>query len=380
MATLISESEVKNASPLISVDEVQWLTALGLGRGVDATEPNLWKEKSSFQVQSVSKSLDNIIATDEGGEHDYYEREVSSISNRQAELKLSVDEPNTSIHIGMDTLYSQSLSKSKKSIGEQVITRTISFRNTFDDLPLQHINEKVLERRFKPADITSQSCEMKLEINNSFEEKLSEWLLNRISGREEVIASFCSFGASPNDTGIKFDNSTAILSKYLQTEAEHDHSEKFQHVVRDCVLFVEATGVTHYIYSIQLGAMKFCVLSSMDYDKTVGVKVKVDVEKVAKSTLGLMASEGSKISSKSLSVKEIGKMTNGHVKRGNGDEAVIGFKLMPIQRLVTSYYLNKALKQALRKYITKRSAKFSKFSLIIIIVHTLYCGSYTCIT
>ena len=35
--------------PVIIPDEVQWLTNLGLGRGVDATKL-LWKEKSSFQV------------------------------------------------------------------------------------------------------------------------------------------------------------------------------------------------------------------------------------------------------------------------------------------------------------------------------------------
>ena len=370
MATPSSDLRGEKTAPIISVDEVQWLTALGLGRGVDATKPNLWKEKSSFQVQLVSKSLDNIIATDEGGEHHYYEREVLSICSRQAGLKLSVHDPNTSIHMGMDTLYSQSLSKSKKSIGEQVITRTIFFRNTFDDLPLQHINEKVLERMIKHKDIVSQSSmtptspnvetEIMSAVDSSFEEKLSEWLLDRISGREESTVSASSSYALPKDAEIKFGNFAARLSKYLHMEAERDNHEKFQNVVRDCVLFIEITGVTHYVHSIQLGAMRFHVLNSMEYNKKVSIKGSVGVEKFAKTTLNLTASGEHKVSSKSLSVKKIGQMTDGTVKRGKGDEAVIGFKLMPIQRLVKSHHVNEALKQALQKYITKRAVKSSK--------------------
>ena len=284
-------------------------------------------------------------------------------------------------HVGMDTLYSQSLSKSKKSIGEQVITRTISFHNTFDDLPLQDIDGMVLERRITYMDIRapfsltptaagpSVDTEMKTAVVKSFEEKLSEWLLDCIRGRGETVDSSDIKGASPNDTKMKFNSSAAKLTKYLNMNAERQTA--FQEVVKDCYLFLEATGVTHYVHLIQLGAMKFRVLSSTEYNKKVGVKGNVGVEKVAKSTLGVSASSQKKTSSQYLSVKEIGRMTaDGTVKMGTRDEAVIGFKLMPIQRLVMSYHISEALKQALRDYIVKRAVKSSKYSYVTI-VYTL---------
>ena len=357
-------SEDKTISPR---DEAQWFTNLGLGRGVDATKANPWAEKSSLQVQSISKSLDNIMTTDEGGTHNYYEREISSISSRQAELKLSVEDPNTSIHVGMDTLYSNSVSKSQRSVGEQVINRTISFVNDFDALPLLCIDDKVLERRIRylriKPDLTlaqpdeTASTVIKTDVVNSFEEKLSEWLLDRIRGRKDNTST----SERGDHTAIEIDSSATRLANYLKINTGQQH---FQEVVGDCRLFLEATGVTHYVHSIQLGAMKFRVLKSSENKRKVGIKGNLGAKSVAKSSLGFTTAFRRK--SLSMSVKEIGKMTNGTVNRGTGDEAVIGFKLMPIQRLVRSYQLNKALKKALRDYIVERAVKSSKYAAIVI--------------
>ena len=123
---MLEDNKLKHA--ISPCDEAQWLTDLGLGRGVDATIVNPRAGKSSFQVQSISKLLDDIMTTDEGG---YDEREISSISSRLLKLNLSIEETNTSIYVGMDTHYSNSVSKSQRSVGEQVINRTISFVNNF---------------------------------------------------------------------------------------------------------------------------------------------------------------------------------------------------------------------------------------------------------
>ena len=358
------ELESNKLEPIISLDEVQRLVDLGIGRGIDATKPNLWRDKSSFQVQSVLQSLDNIIGTDEGGTRQYYEREVSSINSQQTQLKLSVDEPNMSVSIGMDTQFSKSVSKSKKSVGEQVVTRTISFRSDFDDLPLQFIDDKVLKQKIKYVAVTPQSSastevsELNTEVIKSFEEKLSDWLLDRIRGRGENVGDSNAEDTTPvhEDTTIKVDSSVTKIANYLHTCQEN--SNQFLEVVNDCFVFVKQMGVTHYVHSIRLGGMRFLVLSSTEYNKKITAQGSLGVEGVAKSSIG-RASLSHNLSS-SLKVKEIGNIVDGSVRKGTSDEAVIGFQLMPIHKLVRSHHVNIALKKALRNYIMEKADKSGK--------------------
>ena len=351
--------------PVVSPNEVQWLTDLGLGRGVDATKPNLWKEKSSFQVQAVSKSLNNIIGTQESGARKYFEREVLSISSRQTQLKLSVADPNTSLQIGVDAMYSQSVTKTNKSVGEEVATRTISFRRGFNELPrvtsaevlLQEGAEaKPLPTSIKPTDTDLLSVAEKITPDDSstigtiddevrFEEQLCDWLVHRAVIR----------GKKMEMTG-KDQCSITKLAHFLQTHEEEDHDC----VASDCLLFIKQLGVTHYVHTIQLGAKKFRVLSSTEFNQKVGVKGSVGAQRVAKlqSSISQTASKTRKNSS--LQVEEIGKITNGTVQMGTSDEAVISFRLMPIHTLITSEHVNKALKKALRDYMVERAIKSSK--------------------
>ena len=362
--------------PVVSPDEVQWLTDLGLGRGVDATKSDLWKEKSSFQVQAVSKSLNNIIGTQESGARKYFEREILSISSRQTQLKLSIADPNTSLQIGVDAMYSQSVTKTNKSVGEEVATRTISFRRSFDELPrvtsaeimihegaegeplLQELPNPIND---KPSDMELLIAAEKktLEVYDSstigklaedvvgFEEQLCDWLVHRAILR----------GKKMEITGRKRCNSITKLTHFLQT---HDVKEDHDCVVNDCFLFIKQLGVTHYVHTIQLGAKKFRVLSSTEFNQTVGVKGSVGAERVAKlqSSISQTASKTRKNSS--LRVEEIGKITNGTVRMGTTDEAVISFRLMPIHTLITSEHVNKAMKRALRDYMVEKAIKSSK--------------------
>lgn len=351
-----SSDSVKSVS-VVSPEEVQRLIDMGLGRGVDATSKHLWKRKSAFQVQSISSSLENIIGTDEGSTRQYYERDVSSIIGQQTEIKLSIDEPNTKINVGMDTLSSQTMSKSRKSVGEQVITRTISFRSSFDDLPLQYIHGKKLERNeVRSPDETSltlRSTSNSTEIMvKSFEERLSEWLLDRIHGREQHFEESL--------VGVQFDSSTAKLAKYLEKNAGNNTA--IDKVDDDCLTFLKHMGVTHYINSIRLGAMKFRVLTTTEFNKKVRVQGSMGAEGVAKSSLS--REKSIKRHDSSLRVKEIGRIGNGSVRMGTSDEAVIGFQLMPIHRLVRSHHVNESLKRALRNYVVNKIVKSSKSNLI----------------
>ena len=357
--------EMKKNAPVVSHDEVQWLIDMGLGRGVDATKVEMWKEKSSFQIQSISKSLDNIIGTNEGGERNYFEREISSITSRQTQLKLSVEEPHNLVEIGVDAAYSKSVSKSRTSVGEEVATRTISFRTTFDDLPLEHIGEGLIQTTTKFASAKPQqsltsvdehdgSSEVKTGIVKSFEEQLSDWLLKCLHTRGEVVKSTGHGGAALEDT----DSSTAKLANFLYKCSEKTHES----IVNDCHSFIKQTGVTHYIHSIKLGAKRFRVLTKSELAKKVGAQGKVGMEKIAKSSVSHTSTWSKKTCS--LNVKEIGKITDGQVNRGVGDEAVISFKVMPIHILIRSHHVNEAMKKALRNYMIERSVESSKYIYI----------------
>lgn len=217
-ASTNTTSETNKTVAIVSPDEVQWLTDMGLGRGVDATKANLWKEKSSFQVQSISESLDNIIGTDEGGARNYFEREISSISSRQTELKLSVVEPHSAVEVGVEATFSQSVTKSRKSVGEEITTRTIAFRTNFDDLPLERIDKETILRcsKFESAKPhqslilagKKDSSQDKPNVVKSFEEKLSDWLLDRLRIRGKAVES-------TEDT----ESSTAKVASFLCKES-----------------------------------------------------------------------------------------------------------------------------------------------------------------
>ena len=354
-----SDHDSVKYEPVVLPKERQRLIDMGLGRGVDATSRNVWKQKSAFQVRFIASSLENIIGIDEGSARQYYEREVSSIIGRQTQIKSSIDEPHTNVNVGMDTLLSQTLNKSRKSVGEQVITRTISFCNSFDDLPLQHIGRRSERSKVRPPDDTSltqnlRSVSSSTEIEvKSFEERLSDWLLDRIRGRgyddfEEAMA------------GVKVDTSTAKLANYLDKNVDDDAMVK--KVDDDCLTFLKHVGITHYINSIRLGALKFRILTTTEYSKKVQVKGSMGVEGVAKASLShssLMQRHDS-----SLSMKEIGRIVGGTVRMRSSEEAVIGFQLRPIHSLVRSFHIQESLKRALRDYIVHKILKSSKSYII----------------
>ena len=72
----------------------------GLGRGVDATDPRPWFNKSLFRVRNVS--FENLIGTDEGGYLHNYETEISSVTSQQASLTPSIAVSQAPVKIGIE--------------------------------------------------------------------------------------------------------------------------------------------------------------------------------------------------------------------------------------------------------------------------------------
>ena len=124
-----SEKDPSEGEPKVMYPDCKKMQDFGLGRGIDATKPNPWQNKSSIQVREV----DNVIETDESGQREYYEEEVNSVLTQQLNTNLTIEEPSNSLNIGVDAEGSRSFTETKKVVGERVKTRTVAFCTITDE-------------------------------------------------------------------------------------------------------------------------------------------------------------------------------------------------------------------------------------------------------
>ena len=200
-----------------------------------------------------------------------------STRSRQMEQNHSMVGPNYLIQMSVDSLCTQSVSKSHMSVGEGIMTRTISFHHDLYDSPSVSTAQK------------TSAC---------FEMRLSRWLLERICGRTPTMTSVMQY---------KSTDCIKKLCKYLR-----DNPSEHRRVVQDCLKFIKLYGITHYVYSIQLGANRFRFLSSSEYKKKVSRTATAGTANIAKSSLGTTSSWWHR--SSSMNVQEIGTIEDGRVK------------------------------------------------------------------
>ncbi len=320
---------------VIKEDEILQFQDLGLGRGVDATNPSPWKNKKSFQVRQVR--FEDIMGTEEGGSIQNYKSDVSSSTDLQAVLKASVSIPQTPVTIGLEGEMSRSSSSSKKVVGKKIINRSVSFK----------MHNKVV------PDITTSSIADNLDqagnsdaakrnsVEPTFEEILSEWILKRIEDRGMLKKESIAEGSE-----LVKPSSIAVLNNYVSTASKEDLAK----VVNDCKEFVRFFGITHYVSSITLGASEHIVMSETNYSALVKEKSSVKVTPFA-SAEQQMTLTSKYLDQKKLS-KYIGKITDEQVKRGSYDECVIQIDIQPVQFLVEqNRFLHLALHKVLTEYI-----------------------------
>ena len=65
---------------------------LGLGRGVDVTDPTPWRHKAIYQVRTVTGK--NTVETEEGGGERRFRREVRSASETHGKINAFVNDPS----------------------------------------------------------------------------------------------------------------------------------------------------------------------------------------------------------------------------------------------------------------------------------------------
>ena len=215
---------------------------LGLGRGVDASDPSPWLHKSSFQVRNVT--IDNIIGTEEGGLLQSYEREVSSVTRQQAEMKASVAVPQAPVNLGMEGELSRSVSTTRKAIGKRVMNRTISFASQFDDLPQSSSKSVATDDALKETSAPrvvyenaaeKREAEREREHFFTFEERLSKWILERIIHRYELAKNIEDKEIPAEIKLITGVNPLEDISNYLNAVDR----EEAKQIVSDCEDFVK---------------------------------------------------------------------------------------------------------------------------------------------
>lgn len=356
----------KKAQPVYTPGDIFRFVDLGLGRGLDATNPTPWLNKTSFQVRRVHN--DNILGTDEGGALQSYEREISSVHSQQASMKFSITVPQSPIDIGADSEYSRTISTTRRAIGKRVINRTISFKDDFVDVPLSVAKDlpSAREAALPTLNVMAQPSAENPIITDAqqspltFEERLATWLVQRISAHREKNEALEKVGDGASErvaseaATIIAEQENSRLLEVLTRIIDRGEKEELKLLLNACRDFVNHFRITHYVSAIELGAAEYRVLTEQDYYSKVGLGGSFGLEKLVGAVFSGSAS--SRRTKKASDLRTIGNIAKpqGTVERGSYAEAVVGVKIQPISELVKLQFLQLALKKALVNFVEKR--------------------------
>ena len=318
---------------------------LGLGRGVDVTDPDMWKNKTAYLVRRASEH--NIISTQECEILESYEKEVSTFEKQRQKMWLSLDNPVASqVKIGMDEQSSRSFSSTKLIEGEKIETRTISFEFHFDDVPLyDNIDQAVIDA---PDNFLHESD------NNGFEEDLANWFLKRMEDRAKNLPE----QDLKKDKNLNVDTEQSTIQK-LVDKLKYDSDCQLT-LLEDCKAFIKYLGITHYVSAIKLGACEYRVVASR-LDKTkLGSSTSLAAGSLAKR--GLSGFLEKRFSIKGKEAQRIGRV---NFKKEVTSEAVIGFEVQPIYKLVRIQFVQMCLRKAIEEYI-----QFKEYSKLFYSTYT----------
>lgn len=335
----------KKAAAVLTSAEIDRMIDLGLGRGVDSTDPKPWTNKRAFQVRRVT--AESVLGTEEGGSLQSYEREVTSVISHQTDLKASVVVPQAPVEIGIDAEQSRSVSSTRRAVGKKVINRTVSFRSDFSDVPFISGNDQY----FLP---TPQGDDSVADVQSeyyTFEERLSKWIVKRILQRQELTAHESTMEEPKFVVDKKYGptDPLSVMSRFIYISNEEEKKK----IIHDCYNFVTHFRVTHYVCSIGLGATEYRIFSETDFTSRIGAGGSLAIQKLA--NLSVSHTTTSRKIKKASDVKTIGKITGeGSVARGTHDEAVVGIQVEPIHQLVKLNYLQLALRRALMHYMEEQ--------------------------
>lgn len=285
---------------------------LGLGTGVDVTNPEMWKNKTSGGIREVSPDLSNVTTVDSGVQ-EFFQEVNSSLAACQNQIALSMNDSQQKLKIGGHIHLSDDTLANKITVGKKTTTRTISFSDDY------------------------QQAETPSYSDSLFEMRLCRMIYKRLHPRSK--------GQDPT-----FQNApVSALSSYIQKLQEDENTTLLQEIASACNDYILKTGITHYVYAIELGALQYNTYTLDQYLKEVGpgvgvmggplVSVPITERKAMHKLEGLTYRT------------EIGKTSKGCVRKNTTDEAVISFQLLPVYKLVKLQHVRVALTKAVKDYI-----------------------------
>ena len=341
---------------------------LGLGRGINVTDENMWRNKTTFVVRRVNPTLSNVITTEECGMNEEYEKELSSASEMQQLIKFSLDDPSSQVKIGMDAQHTYSTRKSGSTVTscKTTKTRTISFRTSFNGLPQYTTQPAHSELTiFEPLSTDDEPY---------FEKQFCEFILHRINSRKKSCGKDPLQIPTDQEKASKLavmehleQNTTVLDHKKVGNDGISKHKkEELDAVLDDCLVFVRDMGITHYVSALELGAMKYSTSTMSSKKKSQNTSASTRVTGTSKG--GLKESKMSWLFQRSKEENSIGRIPDEEQKsivRDNFEdsEAVIGFKIQPIHNLILVPYLQPILQAAVKKYVQSKADPTGKSSM-----------------
>ena len=347
-STATSSSKVL---PVICQEEIYRYVDLGLGRGLDGTDPTPWLNKTSFQARKVT--FDNIMGTEEGGAVQSYEREIASVQTLQSKIKTSIVVPKSPMTIGADAELSRTVNSSRRAVGRQVINRTVSFKDDFVDAP-------------RSDDAISEHTGGSSDMQNhwTFEQRLAHWIIQKLRSTWQEPISNVSTSITP---------AKCLQPLVLPTETmtgkcpladllyviDQRRKPDLQVIIKGCEEFLDYFRVTHYVSAIELGAAEYRVLTEDEYQISVSIAGSFGIEKLA--SIVTQQSFAGKKKNKASELKKIGMFTSDDkVERGSYSEAVVNVAIKSILTLVKTDFLHEAMSTALLKFVDSQSDRSSE--------------------
>ena len=318
-------------------EKIKRFTELGLGRGIDATRQHSWKNKTSFQVRQVRSN--DLVLTEQGGLLQTYEEKVISFWSQQASLKTSINVPQSPVQVGLDAEAYRSLTNTRWIVGKKLTTRTASFSLDFMDRIIDgDYSETELPTMFTRPPIPDAGGRGEI-----FEQKLCRWIIYR-------------FVREPTDVQSDLSKAVETLKEYVDTKFGAANVEDGRKFLQDnCLSFVRNFGITHFVNSVDLGAVEYQVYTEAEYKKKYGSSAGMGVSQIGNVSVSGEAS--SDTTHTTMGYKRIGLINkNDVVKRGTHNEAVIGATLLSITCLLQEYeLLHQAMREAQQTYFKEKA-------------------------
>ena len=334
---------------VVHKNEIHHYHELGLGRGVNVTDPDMWKNKTPYLVRRACENLENIIGTQECEILESYKKEVSTFETQQQKLCYSLNNASSQVKIGMDEQSSRSANSTKLIEGKKIDTRTISFQFHFDDIPLyDDVDQAVIEA---PKSFLQESDK------NKFEEDLAHWFLKRIGDcKTKASGSGTDQDSSVRDLEVDLKSGIQRLAdkiNQLLEDAKDEQSQRkwIQNIQNDCKTFLNHLGITHYVSAITLGACEYHIAASRSEKKRLGVSTSKSAGSLAKG--GLSGFIEKQFSVMGEEKQNIGRMDS--VKEEVTKEAVVGFEIQPLYKLVRIQLIQVILRKLIKEYIQSKN-------------------------